>query len=64
MGIIKFCVLFSSIPAGVKYDGCYRIDDVYIFDRSSTIYNIPPCMCVTHCKTQLTGFPYAGSFNE
>ena len=57
-------VLSFSLWAEVKYEGCYRIDDVSFSERSYTEFSIPPCMCVTHCKMNYPEFPFAGSFNE
>ena len=53
-----------SPPAGVTFKGCYRIDGVAFSDRSSTEYDIPPCMCVTHCKMNHPNKLFAGSYNE
>ena len=51
-------------PAGVRYEGCYRIDEVEFSARSSTKFDIPPCMCVTHCKMNSPTKLFAGSYNE
>ena len=58
----SFCNLLP--PAGVSHKGCYRIDEVSFSDRSFTEFDIPPCMCVTHCKMNYPTKLFAGSYNE